>query len=165
MSHKSKLGLLDRFATSINDGIVASLRNGIKGKLTTDNIDGRLITDQMRVNKKNKDYHYTASTYYPDRLATILSLLVLPMLTLDVLILNNSMYSLSPTMISHLFAVSLKSFCCFRIDARHLPSEGSIGDVRDYSIYFTSNAEDTLYLEACRVNNTIHSLCGRSISY
>ena len=67
MSLTSKLPLLERLGKTCMDGIIASIRANVEGKVTLDNIDGRTIADQMRLSSRNRDYHYTAGTYYPDR--------------------------------------------------------------------------------------------------
>ena len=60
----TKLGMLDKFGKFGMQGVVSSIRRGIRGKLTVDNIDGMMIANQIRGGKGNRDYHFTASTYY-----------------------------------------------------------------------------------------------------
>lgn len=63
----SKMSLLEKMAERNTTGIVQSLRAGILGKVTADNIDGRTISAELRMSGGNKDYHYTASTYITER--------------------------------------------------------------------------------------------------
>lgn len=67
LSASSKLQFLDQLGQFNMDGVLKSIRKGVPGKLTMDNIDGMLMARQVRLGSGNKHYHYTASTYYPDR--------------------------------------------------------------------------------------------------
>ena len=49
------------------EGVVSSIKQGKPGKITMDNIDGMIVANQLRLGINNRHYHYTASTYYPDR--------------------------------------------------------------------------------------------------
>jgi hypothetical protein len=62
-----KLQFLDQLGTFNMEGVVSSIKQGKPGKITMDNIDGMIVANQLRLGIKNRHYHYTASTYYPDR--------------------------------------------------------------------------------------------------
>lgn len=66
----SKYKFLDCLGQFNTSGLIESIRKGRPGKITTDNIDGRQIAKQIRLGKGNQHFHYTASTYYPDRVDT-----------------------------------------------------------------------------------------------
>lgn len=63
----SKYGFLDEMKLLNTDGIIRSIKERKPGKITADNIDGMTIARDVRLTGGNKHYHYTASTYYPDR--------------------------------------------------------------------------------------------------
>lgn len=67
LSADSKYTFLDKMGDLNTEGIVRSVQMGIGGKVTVDNIDGMTIARDVRLTGGNKHYHYTASTYYPDR--------------------------------------------------------------------------------------------------
>ena len=68
MSSGSKIYFLDQLAKLNMEAVVKSLRRGMEGKITTDNIDGEIRPSEMRKGEKRRfDYHYSASTYLPDR--------------------------------------------------------------------------------------------------
>ncbi|XP_062617165.1 uncharacterized protein LOC134278881 isoform X1 [Saccostrea cucullata] len=67
LSADSKYTFLDKMGDLNTEGIVRSIQLGIGGKVTVDNIDGMTIARDVRLTGGNKHYHYTASTYYPDR--------------------------------------------------------------------------------------------------
>ena len=62
-----KLKYLDKLGRFNTAGLVRSLRRGQPGKVTLDNIDGMIKARQIRNGLGNSDFHYAASTYYPDR--------------------------------------------------------------------------------------------------
>lgn len=64
----SKIQFLDHMAKLNMEAVVKSLKSGVEGKLTVDNIDGMMKPSEVRKGeKKALDYHYCASTYLPDR--------------------------------------------------------------------------------------------------
>ena len=67
MSESYKLCFLDNLGKFNTDGLMRSIQQGRPGKLTVDNIDGRTVAKEIRQGRGNIDYHYAASTYYPDR--------------------------------------------------------------------------------------------------
>ena len=67
LSEGSKLHFLEQLGTFNMDGVVRSIQQGKPGKLTIDNVDGMLMASEIRLGSGNKHYHYTACTYYPDR--------------------------------------------------------------------------------------------------
>ena len=66
----TKYQFLDALGKFNLAGLVKSIRDGRPGKLTVDNIDGMIVANQIRLSGGNQHYHYTASTYYPDRVDT-----------------------------------------------------------------------------------------------
>ena len=66
----TKYKFLDALGKFNLDGLVKSVRGGRPGKLTVDNIDGKIRANQIRKGEGDRHYHYTASTYYPDRVDT-----------------------------------------------------------------------------------------------
>ena len=75
LSKSNKMPMLVKMGAAVTSGIVEGLRHGKTGKLTVDNIDGRTIAYQIRRGHGNVEYHYTAATFYFDRV----ELLHLPM--------------------------------------------------------------------------------------
>jgi hypothetical protein len=67
LSADSKYAFLDKMGNFNTEGIVRSIQHGRGGKVTADNIDGMTIARDVRLTGGNKHYHYTATTYYPDR--------------------------------------------------------------------------------------------------
>ena len=67
MAKSYKLGFLERLGKFNTIGLVRSLRNKKKGKVTVDNIDWTIKTRQMRLDSKDNYNHFAASTYYVDR--------------------------------------------------------------------------------------------------
>lgn len=67
LSADNKYTFLDKMGDLNTEGIVRSVQMGIGGKVTVNNVDGMTITRDVRLTGGNKHYHYTASTYYPDR--------------------------------------------------------------------------------------------------
>lgn len=67
LAASSKYGFLEEMGHFNNEGVIKSIREGKPGKLTVDNIDGMTLARDVRLTGGNKHYHYTASTYYPDR--------------------------------------------------------------------------------------------------
>lgn len=67
LSSDTKYTFLDKMGNFNTEGIVHSIQRGLGGKVTADNIDGMTIARDVRLTGGNKHYHYTASTYYPDR--------------------------------------------------------------------------------------------------
>ena len=79
---------LDSISKTSNDRLIQSIRDGCQLKVTVDNIDGRMIANQVglslspllrcpifkhnfsfqvRLGSGNRDFHYTHWTVYPDR--------------------------------------------------------------------------------------------------
>ena len=64
----SKLSFLDKAAAHNMSGIIKAVQCGREGKVTMDNIDGQWFASEYRAKQVyTKDFHYTASTYLPDR--------------------------------------------------------------------------------------------------
>ena len=67
LSKDSKLQFISEMGRESTAGIVSSLKRGIKGKVTTDNIDGKITANEIRIVGGSREFHYTASTYLPER--------------------------------------------------------------------------------------------------
>ncbi|XP_033729432.1 uncharacterized protein LOC117318570 [Pecten maximus] len=67
MSAESKRNIISEFGQHLQDKLVKDVSEGRNGKLNGDNLDIRVITNDIRMKNKNKDYHFFASDYILDR--------------------------------------------------------------------------------------------------
>ncbi|XP_069125349.1 uncharacterized protein [Argopecten irradians] len=67
MSAESKRNIIAEYGEHLQDKLVKDVSEGRNGKLNGDNLDIRVITNDIRMQNKNKDYHFFASDYILDR--------------------------------------------------------------------------------------------------
>ena len=63
----SKIALLTEIAKHVTDGIIESIKSGVLAKVTTDNIDGKIVANEVRIHGGSREFHYCAATYLPER--------------------------------------------------------------------------------------------------
>ncbi|XP_013409173.1 uncharacterized protein LOC106172813 [Lingula anatina] len=70
MSHESKRNIVDEYASYSEERIIQSVAKGKDFKLNGDNLDIYVSTNDIRIDNKNRDYHYFASDVTFDRVDT-----------------------------------------------------------------------------------------------
>jgi hypothetical protein len=63
LSESSKRNILRDFEAVLENKLIRDLSEGKNGKLNGDNLDIRVNTNDIRMNNKNKDYHFFATNF------------------------------------------------------------------------------------------------------
>ena len=67
MSDESKRHIMKDFADHCTEQIIHQIAHGTDGKINGDNLDIYVTTNDMRMDNRNKDYHFFASDWTADR--------------------------------------------------------------------------------------------------
>lgn len=67
LCESSKRNIIDEFGRLSEKNIVDGIVLGKTGKLNGDNLDIRVVTNDLRMTNRNKDYHFFASDFVFDR--------------------------------------------------------------------------------------------------
>ena len=70
LSSESKRNIIKEFGDHLEEKLVMDLVKGKTGKLNGDNMDIRVNTNDVRINNKDRDYHFFASSFIIDRVDT-----------------------------------------------------------------------------------------------
>uniref|UniRef100_A0A8W8NTK5 DUF6589 domain-containing protein n=1 Tax=Magallana gigas TaxID=29159 RepID=A0A8W8NTK5_MAGGI len=70
LSHETKRNLLKDFAEFSDFRIIEKVSEGKDGKINGDNLDIYVTTNDIRMDNKNRDYHFFASDFVFDRIKT-----------------------------------------------------------------------------------------------
>lgn len=68
MSAKSKANLNAEMGSYCEDRVLSEIKAKKDGKLNGDNLDIFVVTNDARMKKKNKDYHFFATDWTPFRI-------------------------------------------------------------------------------------------------
>lgn len=68
MSAESKRTLIKEYGNHTEEKVIRAIAKGHDGKINGDNVDIFVRTNDMRMDNKNKDYHFFASNWTPFRI-------------------------------------------------------------------------------------------------
>ena len=69
LSESSKRNILRDVGAVLENKLIRDLSEGKNGKLNGDNLDIRVNTNDIRMNNKNKDYHFFATNFVMNRIS------------------------------------------------------------------------------------------------
>ena len=69
LSESSKRNILRDFGAVLENKLIRDFSEGENGKLNGDNLDIRINTNDIRLNNKNKDYHFFATNFVINRIS------------------------------------------------------------------------------------------------
>lgn len=69
LSESSKRNILRDFGAVLENKLIRDLSEGKNGKLNGDNLDIRVNINDIRMNNKNKDYHFFATNFVMNRIS------------------------------------------------------------------------------------------------
>ena len=69
LSESSKRNILRDFGAVLENKLIRDLSEGKNGKLNGDNLDIRVNTNDIRMNNKNKNYHFFATNFVMNRIS------------------------------------------------------------------------------------------------
>ncbi|CAC5402623.1 unnamed protein product [Mytilus coruscus] len=70
LSESSKRNIIREFGEQLEEKLIRDVSDGKNGKLNGDNLDIRVNTNDVRMNNKNKDYHFFATNFVLNRIST-----------------------------------------------------------------------------------------------
>jgi len=68
LSHETKRHILSNFAAYSDEQVIIECSKGRDGKINGDNLDIYVRTNDIRMDNKNRDYHFFASDFTFDRI-------------------------------------------------------------------------------------------------